>query len=152
MGNKNEIRCVGDPKVTTYQIAIIVIGVFLVLFSGFIAIVTNNQYYRYFPLIIFIFFSITLIFYSKLYNVNYDRQKFYVSNLFIKKTIEKDKFIGIRKVAFIDFLQLVVFEDDKFLVLKTSNNYFKNIFKSPDLAVNEQTLEIRKFISNHERS
>lgn len=147
MNNIKETLFIGDPKVTQYQKTIVVIGILLVLFSGFVAIITNNQYYKYFPLIIFVFFLVILLLYSRVYSVSCDCEKFYVYNLFTKKTIEKDKFLEIRKVIFIDFLQLVVFKDDKLLIFKTSNNYFKNIFKSQDIIANELTNEIKKFIN-----
>lgn len=147
MNNIKGLLYIGDAKVTAYQKTIIAIGIMVELFLGIIAFISQNQYYEYFPLITLIPFLFILFFYSKLYDVSCDFQKFYVRNLFKRKVIEKDKFIEIRKVKFVDFLQFVVFENEKFLILKTSENYFKNIFKSPDIVANELTREIREFIS-----
>lgn len=93
------------------------------LFLGIIAIIAQNQYYKYVPLIALIPLLVILFFYSKLYDVSCDFQKFYVRNMFKRKV------------------------NEKFLILKTSENYFQNIFKSPDIVANELTRDIKKFIS-----
>nr|WP_320058450.1 hypothetical protein [uncultured Bacteroides sp.] len=147
MNNIKRLLYIGDAKVTAYQKTIVAVAIMVELFLGIIAIIAQNQYYKYFPVITLIPLLVILFFYSKLYVVSCDFQKFYVRNMFKRKVIEKDRFIEIRKVKFMDFLQFVVFENEKFLILKTSANYFKNIFKSPDIVANELTRDIKKFIS-----
>jgi hypothetical protein len=148
MNSNRNILDIGDTRVLKYQKTIIIIGAISLLLFSSIAIVSENKYYKYFPMIVLLFFIIILLIYSKIYSINCDLKYFYIRNLFSKKTIKKEKFVEIRKVPYLDFLQIVVFKDISFLILRTSESFFNNIFKPTDIVAKELTTKVKEYIDN----
>lgn len=145
MNNRLDI---GDIKAIKYQKTIVVIGFLFMVLFGVIALISNNVYYKFFPIITFVFFAIIIGIYSRVYSISCDKHSFFVRSLFRKRIIDKKNFLEIRKVPFLDFILIVVFKDVKFLVLRTSESYFKNLFRSTSLTAHELTEEIKAYIND----
>lgn len=92
---------------------------------------------------------IIIFLYSKIYSIKYNPEYFYVDNLFKKEIISSSQFIEIRKVKFIDFLLIAVFQEKRFLIMDRSEDIIKNFLKSRKKYAGEITQTIKRNITTN---
>jgi len=144
---KGSIYMVGDPKVSYYQKFTITIGILVLAFFSVIAILFDNQYYAFFPVLTIVLFAVLILMYTKLYSVKYNTKYFYLSNLFFKKQISTMDFIEVKSIKHAGFLLKIVFKEKHFYLLVESNDFFRGIFRSGINCSDDKTLEIKQNIA-----
>jgi len=137
---------IGETKVYLYQRIIAVVGIVLFFFFSVVAIVTQNEYYKLFPVVVLVLFAAITFMYSIIYSVRVSQGYFYVRNIFKKKRISSEEFIQVKSVKGFDLLMVVVFQKERFFVMKKSKNFYKDLFKSKDNVAKELTLDVKRFI------
>jgi hypothetical protein len=137
----NNLFEIGDTRITYYQKFIIIVGVILLILFTLLSL--DNNY----PFIIVLTFSIIIFLYSKVYSIKYNSEYFYVKNLFKKEVLSATQFVKIRKVKFIDFLLIAVFQEKSFLLMIKSEDIIKNFFKSRSKYAEELTQTIKKNVT-----
>jgi len=150
MKNNNELNVVGDNKISKYQKSIIIIGVLLILLFLSLSIIYKSIEFLYAVGFIIALFSLLILFYSKVFSIQYDEQYFYIQNIFVADKINVSEFKLIKSVKFVDFLFKIKFNHKSFLFLITSDDFFKNVFRSKKLQAKEIEQKIIKDLkTNH---
>lgn len=91
--NQRIIRqTVGRNSMKKIQVAIIIVAVIFSIFVIVEIIIYRNKNAIAVLLIGDIFFSLLLFTYSKIYNINFDTNFFYINNIFSKKVIRTEDF------------------------------------------------------------
>ncbi len=132
---------IGDTNIAYNQKNIIIVGVILLMLFPLLPF--DNSYL----IMIILIFSIIIFLYSKVYSIKYNSEYFYVDNLFKKDIISATQFIEIRKVKFIDFLLIAVFQEKSFLLMIKSEDIIKNFFKSRSKYAEELTQTVKKNVT-----
>jgi len=154
MSKNNKLNLVGDNKVSKYQIIIIAIGVLLVLLFSSLSVIYKSADFLFVVGFIIVFFSILILFYSKLFSIKYDKQNFYIQNIFAYYKINSSEYRAIKPIKFVDFLYKIKFDKKTFLFIITSDDFFKNFFRSKKIQTKEieqkiiQNLKINHNLSN----
>lgn len=154
MNKNNKLNVVGDNKISKYQLIIIVIGVILVLLFSSLSIIYKSTDFLFAVGFIIAFFSLLTLLYSKLFSIKYDEQYFYIQNIFAYDKINASEFRAIKPVKFVDFLFKIKFVQKSFLFIITSDDFFKNVFRSKKMQTKEieqkiiQNLKINHNLSN----
>jgi c-di-AMP phosphodiesterase-like protein len=142
-----ETKILGDNNVKGYQRFVLSIGILLILIFTIFFVVNWNFYYLLATVIIALFIAVLLILYSKVYAIEYDKSHFYMSNMFSKDKKENSSFAKIRHVKIMPFLYVACFKDKRYYFLVSSQEYYKNLFKSNKQYALELSEDIKEFIS-----
>ncbi len=144
-------KILGDNKIIWYQQLLIFFGVISVLIFSIATITTRNVNYLFLTIILIIFFLLLLVLYSKLYNIDYDKDRFCLRNLFNKDEQRSSEFIEIKSSLIIPFIYAIHFRDKKYYFMKSSKEYYKNLFKSNYQYVKELNEKIKNEINSENK-
>ena len=147
--NDKATKILGDNKIIWYQQLLIFSGVISVLIFSIATITTRNVNYLFITIILIIF--LLLVLYSKLYNIEYDKDRFYIRNLFNKNEQRNSEFIEIKSSLIIPFIYTIHFRDKKYYFMKSSKEYYKNLFKSNYQYVKELNEKIKNEINSENK-
>jgi hypothetical protein len=142
---------IGDAKVKCYQTLTIITGIATTILFLLVAITAQNEHYKLLPFFTLVFFSLLSLLYSRIYSVKYDSKHFYIENLFRKVKIDSSQFVRIQSIYQFEVLMMIVFKNQKYLMLAKSEDIFRGFFKPNDSIYKELTLKIKDEIAGCEK-
>ena len=148
MKTNNNTRSLGDNNVQVYQISIVLIAIVIFLFFVIVYFVFKNINFLLSGGISFLFFSMLVYLYSKVFSIKYDKEGFVLKNVYSTKYIKAERFIEIKAIRFLDFVYRISFNEDSFYFLINSDEYYKTLFKRKRTIAEKMTNDVNEYINS----
>ncbi len=140
---------IGDPHIVFYQKVVFLIGLLLILFLLAIGYFLQENYIFSIALAASIGWLIIVYLYSNVFEVELTGSSFRIRNIFRSFQIDSKKFKEIKRIYFISFLMVIVFDDRKFYFLMKSKDLINDFIfydNEYERALNQKIIEKIKMI------